>query len=128
MKFIPVLKLVSAFIISTFFWSCASQKNTPQTYAQSIKQANSTRMKAITKGQDKDKNKRAENSAKGRQTKFDATPYNPFTDQRRDDNRRKSANLDKPQYSNPLYFGHKKKPKKRKRGKQKVCKECGIKH
>ncbi|MFY0687597.1 MAG: hypothetical protein JXQ90_10560 [Cyclobacteriaceae bacterium] len=34
----------------------------------------------------------------------------------------------KPQYSNPLYFGHKKPPKKRPPGKQKFCKECHLKH
>jgi hypothetical protein len=35
---------------------------------------------------------------------------------------------DKPQYSDPTYFGHKKKPKKRPVGKRKFCKECGIVH
>lgn len=34
----------------------------------------------------------------------------------------------KPQYSDPMYFGHKKPPKKRPLGKQKFCKECGMKH
>ncbi len=34
----------------------------------------------------------------------------------------------KPQYSDPSYFGHKKKPKKRPVGKRKFCKECGIVH
>lgn len=43
--------------------------------------------------------------------------------------RKKAAKeLRKPQYSNPLYFGHKKKPKKRPVGKRKMCKECGIVH
>ncbi|MFY0606610.1 MAG: hypothetical protein JXR10_07840 [Cyclobacteriaceae bacterium] len=32
------------------------------------------------------------------------------------------------QYQNPLYFGHKKPPKKRKNGKKKFCKECGLTH
>lgn len=36
--------------------------------------------------------------------------------------------MQKPQYSDPMYFGHKKKPKKRKPGKRKFCKECGIVH
>lgn len=35
---------------------------------------------------------------------------------------------DKPQYSDPLYFGHKRPPKKRKPGKMKYCRECGIRH
>ncbi|MEN7550247.1 hypothetical protein AAG747_20175 [Rapidithrix thailandica] len=42
--------------------------------------------------------------------------------------RKRAKQMDKPQYSNPMYFGHKKKPKKRPLGKQKLCKECGIRH
>ncbi|MFA0961432.1 hypothetical protein AB9P05_06475 [Roseivirga sp. BDSF3-8] len=33
-----------------------------------------------------------------------------------------------PQYSDPMYFGHKKPPKKRKPGKRKFCKVCEIVH
>lgn len=36
--------------------------------------------------------------------------------------------MSKPQYSDPTYFGHKKKPKKRPQGKKKFCKECGMYH
>ena len=36
--------------------------------------------------------------------------------------------MEKPQYSDPSYFGHKKKPKKRPQGKKKFCKECGMYH
>jgi len=36
--------------------------------------------------------------------------------------------MKKPQYSDPMYFGHKRKPKKRSPGKRKFCKECGIVH
>lgn len=36
--------------------------------------------------------------------------------------------MQKPQYSDPTYFGHKRPPKKRKKGKRKFCKECGIIH
>ncbi|MFZ9046857.1 MAG: hypothetical protein ACO2ZZ_13445 [Cyclobacteriaceae bacterium] len=35
---------------------------------------------------------------------------------------------DKPQFKDPTYFGHKKPPKKRPPGRQKFCKECGMKH
>jgi predicted peroxiredoxin len=34
----------------------------------------------------------------------------------------------KPQYSDPMYFGHKRPPKKRPPHKMKYCKECGIRH
>jgi len=36
--------------------------------------------------------------------------------------------MKKPQYSDPAYFGHKRKPKKRPQGKKKFCKECGLMH
>jgi len=36
--------------------------------------------------------------------------------------------MEKPQYSDPSYFGHKRKPKKRAPGKRKFCKECEIVH
>ncbi len=36
--------------------------------------------------------------------------------------------MEKPQYSDPSYFGHKRKPKKRKPGKRKFCKECEMVH
>jgi hypothetical protein len=43
--------------------------------------------------------------------------------------RRKEEHImQKPQYSNPLYFGHKHPPKKRKPSKMKYCKVCGIRH
>lgn len=43
--------------------------------------------------------------------------------------RRKNEKLQSlPQYSDPMYFGHKKPPKKRKPGKMKYCRECGIRH
>ncbi|BDD10399.1 hypothetical protein FUAX_28310 [Fulvitalea axinellae] len=43
--------------------------------------------------------------------------------------KRKEAKLKKkPQYSDPTYFGHKKKPKWRKPGKMKFCKDCGQVH
>ena len=42
---------------------------------------------------------------------------------------RKDARLArKPQYSDPMYFGHKRKPKKRKPGKRKLCMECLVVH
>ena len=43
--------------------------------------------------------------------------------------RRKNERMaEKPQYSDPMYFGHKRPPKKRPANKMKFCKECGIRH
>ena len=42
--------------------------------------------------------------------------------------RKAEKEMSKPQYSDPMYFGHKRPPKKHKAGKLKYCKECGIRH
>jgi hypothetical protein len=42
--------------------------------------------------------------------------------------RKAEKEMMKPQYSDPTYFGHKRKPKKRHYKKMKYCKECGIRH
>lgn len=39
-----------------------------------------------------------------------------------------SRKLKKPKYSDPSYFGHKRKPKIRKTRKRKFCQECEIVH
>ncbi len=44
------------------------------------------------------------------------------------DKKKKERAMKKPQYSDPSYFGHKRKPKKRPPGKKKYCKECGLYH
>jgi membrane protein involved in colicin uptake len=42
--------------------------------------------------------------------------------------REQAKEMEKPRYSDPSYFGHKSKPKKRSPGKKKFCKQCGISH
>jgi hypothetical protein len=42
--------------------------------------------------------------------------------------RKQEKLMQKPQYSNPLYFGHKRPPKKHKPSKMRFCTECGIRH
>jgi hypothetical protein len=42
--------------------------------------------------------------------------------------KKQQKEMQKPQYSDPSYFGHKRKPKIRKVSKRKFCKECGIVH
>ena len=44
------------------------------------------------------------------------------------DHKRQLKILSKPQYSNFLYYGHKRKPKIHAPEKMKYCKECGIRH
>lgn len=42
--------------------------------------------------------------------------------------RKNEKEMQKPQYSDPSYFGHKRPPKKRPPEKMKFCKVCGIRH
>ncbi|WKK85382.1 hypothetical protein QYS48_26230 [Marivirga arenosa] len=42
--------------------------------------------------------------------------------------RKQAKEMEKPQYSDWTYFGHKRKPKKRPPEKMKFCEECGIRH
>lgn len=44
------------------------------------------------------------------------------------DKQRLLKKFSKPQYSNPAYFGHKRKPKKRPPSKMRYCDVCGIRH
>lgn len=44
------------------------------------------------------------------------------------EDKKMARQMRKPQYSDPMYFGHKRKPKKRDVDKRKLCKECGIVH
>jgi hypothetical protein len=54
--------------------------------------------------------------------------YYERMDEREKTRRKNEKMMDKPQYSDPTYFGHKRPPKKRPPGKMKYCKVCGIKH
>lgn len=42
--------------------------------------------------------------------------------------RKNEKMLEKPQYSDPTYFGHKRPPKRRPPNRMKYCKVCGIRH
>jgi hypothetical protein len=54
--------------------------------------------------------------------------YEERMEQNVKDKRKKAKEMEKPQYSDWTYFGHKKKPKKRSPDKMKYCDECGIRH
>lgn len=79
------------------------------------------------------------NVSKLQKTKKFVHPYDFYFDQKiKEYEERMVANvkkykkmarlMKKPQYSDPSYFGHKRKPKKRGPGKRKFCKECEIVH
>ena len=54
--------------------------------------------------------------------------YDDRMDARAKTYRKNEKNLSTEQYVNPMYFGHKKPPKKRPAHKMKLCKVCGIRH
>lgn len=71
--------------------------------------------------------KASRKSAKGPTYNLEEEYYERMADVAKE--RRKAEKImTKPQYSDPMYFGHKRPPKKRKPSKMKFCKECGIRH
>ena len=71
---------------------------------------------------------------KSKKKKGSGPTYNSMKeyDARMDDKgktyRKNEKNVSTEQYVNPMYFGHKKPPKKRPANKMKLCKVCGIRH
>jgi hypothetical protein len=114
------------FITSLFFFT---QNNA---FAQKKKNTtNTVRTKADTRHPHVDEAilKRSEKRAKKRKNEVVvAETENAFADRRHDEYTHRTEELDKPRYSNKMYFGHKKPPKKRPPHKRKLCKECGLKH
>ncbi len=70
-------------------------------------------------------------AAKSKKTKVTRTAQYEFykrVEMAARDKQRTLRKLSKPQYSNPAYFGHKRKPKKRPPHKMRYCNECHIRH
>jgi hypothetical protein len=57
-----------------------------------------------------------------------ATGKNEFLEERMKERRETLKDRKAPQYTNKLYFGHKKPPKKRPLHRRKYCNECGMTH
>jgi hypothetical protein len=57
-----------------------------------------------------------------------APTRNAFAEARIKERQKMAEEMKKPQYSDKMYFGHKRPPKKRPVHKRKFCKECGIVH
>ena len=74
------------------------------------------------------KTKKVGRKKKKKQEQYQQANFNDFVDERQAENADKRRKMKKAQYSDPMNFGHKRKPKKRKPGKQKYCKECGLVH
>jgi hypothetical protein len=72
-----------------------------------------------------------ERSVRPKKVNVKHTPRYEFyarVEQAAKDRQRMLKKMADPQYSNPLYFGHKRPPKKHEAHKMRYCKECGIRH
>ena len=80
-----------------------------------------------TKSSKKSRSKKSKNSLAGEYDKK-IEEYEKRMKDNAKRHKKMAKEMKKPKYSDPTYFGHKKKPKKRPRGKKKFCKECGLYH
>ncbi len=80
----------------------------------------------IFRGGDSKKSKRSKNRLTFTEQKIQEYEDRQETNAKRAQEQAKA--MEKPRYSDPTYFGHKSKPKKRAPGKKKFCKQCGISH
>ena len=125
--FIGIFSLILFFSVSVRGQSKKkkSKKETTQQYAPSSRDAWSYDDVDVASSK---KNKKHGKARSPKKQKDLIAEFN----QRMKDNAKKYNKRDrqmkKPQYSDPSYFGHKHKPKKRKPGKKKFCKECGLVH
>jgi len=72
-----------------------------------------------------------EKFAKLKRPKVQHTPEYEFyarVEQIAKDKQRMLRKMDSPQYYNPMYFGHKRPPKRHEVHKMRYCKECGLRH
>ena len=120
-----MLKYIFSFVFLIFL-SCASfgqSKKQDNSFAPAEEEVSAIQRKTIKKKSKKsyratfNKNMDAKVKEAGKRQKMNARAE-----------RKKAIKMLDPQYSDPSYFGHKKKPKKRPPGKRKFCKECEITH
>jgi len=103
-------------------------------FAQSKKNSKSDKKKEFDRGATyeiesakKSKKKKAKYSLAG-QYDQKVEEYHKRMEANEKKYKKMAKEMKKPQYSDPSYFGHKKKPEKRPAGKKKFCKECNMYH
>ena len=111
--------------VATSFAQSKKKKRAKEDEAASQGQATSLAPDYSEKKYEPSKSKKKPNG----KTTYDATAK--FYDRQEaiaKQERKAEKEMEKPQYSDPLYFGHKHPPKKRPPNKMKYCKVCGIRH
>jgi len=123
MKFQSIFILVLLLALSQVVWAQSKTKK-KQEAAPAQPSSLTPYYPEKTKEAEKKKTKKS-----GRKVTYDARDkFYDRMEQVAKDNRKAEKEMQKPQYSDPSYFGHKRPPKKRPAGKMKYCKECGLRH
>ncbi|MDH3708664.1 MAG: hypothetical protein OER04_02185 [Cyclobacteriaceae bacterium] len=125
--------LLVVVMLGTYSWGQAqsNKKKKKSETQQQIQAAPSSRDPGSSSNIFKGERKRVKSNSKNKYGGLEAKAIQDYQ-QLKKANAKKYRKIerikDKPQYSDPSYFGHKRKPKKRPVGKRKLCKECGIVH
>ncbi len=118
--------LVACWAVTTGFAQDGRRSSREGNSPSSVEPRNPDEYKIFRDGEYKKKKKRS-----GEKLTFTEQKIEEYED-RLEANAKKyremNKEMEKPRYSDPSYFGHKHKPKKRPPGKKKFCKECGISH
>jgi hypothetical protein len=123
-RILVILFLVTAFSASTFAQSKKKKKKKSSKRTEQVSQPSSLNPALPTQDYAP---KASKKKTKGATYESEQQFYERMA-QLEKTKRKNERMMDKPQYSDPSYFGHKRPPKKNKRGKLKYCKECGIRH
>jgi hypothetical protein len=122
-RILVILFLLTAFSASTFAQSKKKKKKRSLKNTEQVSQPTALNPALPTK----DYAPKAKKKTKGATYESEQQFYERMA-QLEKTKRKNERLMEKPQYSDPSYFGHKRPPKKNKRGKLKFCKECGIRH
>lgn len=116
-----------ALLLSTFLfcvsWNSNAQNKSENSFAPAEEEHSAIQRKTMKK-----KGKKSFRAAFNKSMDDKVKQYEKRQKKNARDEKKKALAMLKPQYSDPSYFGHKKKPKKRPPGKRKFCQECGITH
>ncbi len=108
--------------------SIEGRSNSFEPYAPAEEKAEKRTIKKAEKRTIKKAKKRSFNAAYNKNLNQKVDDFEARMKANAKEDRKLVRKMRKPQYSDPSYFGHKRKPKKRPVGKRKLCKECNIVH
>lgn len=120
MKYLFPIVSILFFLGSHNSWSQSQQDNA---FAPMEREQSATQKKAMKK-----RGKKSYRALFNKKMDRKVREYEKRMEANAKQDRKERRLAKKPQYSDPSYFGHKRKPKKRPVEKRKFCKECHIWH